>query len=174
VAASFSKLHCKWAPIYGNAEFFNFVADNTKTINGCWEWQGGFSTHKKPEFKYGIIRRNGKGFLVHRFVWEILYGKTSLNICHHCDNPKCCNPAHLFAGTQKENVNDMTQKGRRQKPHQTARGSRKSKILKEAQVSEIRKLSRAGNSGASLSRKFSVSTSVISWIINNHTWKHVK
>ena len=81
----------------------------------CWEWQG----HLTPK-GYGQIytgtyidgRRCIKG--AHRVAWELQRGDipAGMQVCHICDNPSCVNPAHLFLGTQKDNMQDMSCKGR--------------------------------------------------------------
>lgn len=82
------------------------------SIDACWEWQGG-----KTEDGYGKTGYKGKNELAHRLAWELTYGAIpkNMNVCHNCpdgDNPACCNPAHLFLGTQGDNVRDMFGKGR--------------------------------------------------------------
>ena len=53
----------------------------------------------------------------HRYAWELWEGPipNGMNVLHRCDNRRCCNPAHLFLGTQQENMLDMYAKGRGQK-----------------------------------------------------------
>lgn len=77
--------------------------------DGCWIWQGG-----KGSKGYGQISIGGFTKKVHRVMFEI--NIRALNpgefACHHCDNPPCCNPDHLFAGSAFDNNEDMRKKGR--------------------------------------------------------------
>jgi hypothetical protein len=77
--------------------------------SGCWLWEGAVTNDG-----YGMICRNGTTLRVHRLAWEEVNGPIpdGLNVCHTCDVPACCNPAHLFVGTQQDNVSDMRAKGR--------------------------------------------------------------
>lgn len=85
---------------------FARVLVNDKTL--CWEWQ-----RQLNPAGYGALRATGRPWLAHRLSYSIFSGDPSgLVICHKCDNPKCCNPTHLFAGTQQDNVADMMRKGR--------------------------------------------------------------
>jgi hypothetical protein len=71
----------------------------------CWEWQG-------PKYPSGYGYLDGKS--VHRLIYEILVEPIpdGMMVCHKCDNPPCCNPAHLFLGTAQDNCDDMIRKGR--------------------------------------------------------------
>lgn len=76
----------------------------------CWEWQGTL-THG-----YGALMADGKMILAHRFAYEHFTGSLNgLDCLHHCDNRKCCNPAHLYPGTDVENMRDSLTRGRRLK-----------------------------------------------------------
>jgi hypothetical protein len=76
--------------------------------NGCWEWQGA-----RNEKGYGTVFYNSKPFMCHRLMFKLFKDELkNLIVCHHCDNPCCCNPSHLFLGTHKENINDCINKGR--------------------------------------------------------------
>lgn len=76
---------------------------------GCWEWQGARHPHG-----YGQVRIAGICVFAHRYSWQLANGPIpgGLNVCHHCDNPKCVRPDHLFLGTQRDNLQDMAGKGR--------------------------------------------------------------
>ena len=81
----------------------------------CWPWQGA-----KTNFGHGRVKISGKLYSPHRIVYALECGQIPANdqyhgavVVHSCDNPACCNPAHLSVGTQKDNVADMVAKGRR-------------------------------------------------------------
>jgi hypothetical protein len=63
---------------------------------------------------YGRLVINGKYVGAHRVAYEVSKGRVmeGLFVCHHCDNPPCCNPAHLYAGTHQDNVDDKVRRGR--------------------------------------------------------------
>jgi hypothetical protein len=81
--------------------------------NKCWIWNG-----SKDLAGYGKLSVGGQGnkydIRAHRLSYEMRFGPITGDnvICHTCDNPSCVNPNHLFEGTQKENMKDMSRKGR--------------------------------------------------------------
>jgi hypothetical protein len=76
---------------------------------GCWLWTGAVG-----DFGHGQITISYKRYKVHRLAWEEEYGPIpeGMQVCHHCDVPACCNPRHLFLGTQLDNIRDCMNKGR--------------------------------------------------------------
>jgi hypothetical protein len=79
-------------------------------ITGCWVWNGA-----KDSSGYGMVSRYGKRIRVHRISAEHYLGlpvNDKRVVLHLCDNPSCCNPAHLKGGTQKDNMVDCSEKGR--------------------------------------------------------------
>jgi hypothetical protein len=84
----------------------------TGTEADCWEWTAGLYGGKR----YGSFRVSKElgNHLAHRVAFGLSNGgiPDGMDILHRCDNPRCCNPKHLFAGTAKDNVDDMMAKGR--------------------------------------------------------------
>lgn len=87
--------------------------DKSAGDDGCWLWTAARTRG------YGKININGlaggrKGVpqWTHRVAWILTNGPTDLCVLHACDNPPCCNPAHLFLGTRQDNAADRDAKGR--------------------------------------------------------------
>ena len=91
-------------------EYIFSTLDKTSNPNGCWEW-----TKAKDYDGYGITTYNGKIVGAHRLSYLSFNGPIAqgLFVCHSCDNPSCCNPSHLWLGTNQENQIDNRDKGRK-------------------------------------------------------------
>lgn len=84
--------------------------------DGCWEWPGALSDKGYGQVSFKIVNRGFKR-LIHRIALEIKLGRPLVSepkecSLHTCDNPKCCNPAHLFAGSRADNNKDRAAKKR--------------------------------------------------------------
>lgn len=141
----------------------------------CWIWLG-----NKNSQCYGTVRFRGKTRKAHRVSWVLTFGdiEDEMCVCHRCDNPSCVNPAHLFLGTNRDNVIDRHQKGRSrnvfQEGHRVNAGERcHSAKLTDERVSEIRNRHSNGESASHLSREFGIHSSQVSRIINGKAWTHV-
>ena len=75
----------------------------------CWPWTGSTTA-----FGYGEFNYNGKLLRTHRVSYELHYGplEPGQSILHHCDNPPCVRPTHLYSGSQKDNLRDAAKRGR--------------------------------------------------------------
>lgn len=122
---------------------------------------------------YGHIGVYGKKILAHRLAWIVTHGQilNGLQVCHHCDNRRCCNPSHLFLGTPQENAVDCIKKGRGVDNKGEKCGQSR---LKEYQVIQIRSIYATGDiSQSELAKTFGVAQMTISDIITRRTWKHL-
>lgn len=94
----------------------------------CWCWQGA-----QRNGGYGHLYVNGRWYGAHRISYEINIGPIgALCVLHSCDNPQCCNPNHLWLGTQTDNMVDRDMKGRNVPPPSNSR------VLTQEQANEIR------------------------------------
>lgn len=141
------------------------------TKEECWRWQG--YIRKDGYSQMEIVDSSGYRHLksAHQASYLIHTGSNldkGLVLRHTCDNRWCVNPHHLLPGTQKENVQDMVERGR--KPVGSKHVFAK---LKEEDVREMRRRAEAGESYASIGRDFPVSRGMVGRICKGERWKHV-
>jgi hypothetical protein len=137
---------------------------------GCWAWKG-----NKDDKGRGRFWNGRRQILSSRAAYELLVGSIpdGLLICHHCDNPNCVRPSHLFLGTQAQNMQDMIRKGR--KRINPCRGEKSSSAkLTNQQVIEIRQLISSGVSLSEIGRRFGVWPQTILNIKIERTWRSLE
>ena len=139
------------------------VKKNLET--GCHEWRGAIN-----KAGYGIVLYKGKSTLVHRLIWFFNYDYWPKKfLLHSCDTPRCINLDHLREGSQKDNMNDMVNRGRQAKGESHYKTN-----LTEEQVIMIRKLWKTGRYlQKDLARRFGVGHVAISTICSRTNWKHI-
>lgn len=137
----------------------------------CWTWRGALGKTGYGTFTMSGGRRTN----AHRAMWIFRNGPIPENlvICHKCDNPSCVNPAHLFIGTQGDNMADMFAKGRRSAlPHPLGEANHNS-VLSREKVLKIRALRAAGKSLKEVATIFGIAGTTVSAVANRKIWKHV-
>jgi hypothetical protein len=124
----------------------------------CWPF-----TNKPNKDGRPYYRVSNKNYLAYRLVYELVNGELDpkLEVRHKCDNPLCCNPAHLETGTKQENMNDMKERERHGLPHHTVRAIRKAAL-------------RSGVTHADIAEIFGLGRSTVTEIINRDNYDHVK
>jgi len=146
--------------VNGLARFWKKVKVNKLT--GCWNWRGDDERYY-PKF----MNDSGKLQYAHRWSYENFKGviPVGLNVLHKCDNKRCCNPDHLFLGTQLDNMRDKMAKGRGCIGEKHGRAK-----LTEQDILDIRA---SDKKGTELADDYNVSQQLISFIINRKIWTHI-
>ncbi len=172
------------------AEVWSRVA--TSDTDACWPWLG--ATRKG----YGHVRYQGQQWSAHRLAYVLARGPipTGMLVCHACDNPLCCNPQHLWLGTNRENILDSVTKGRHVQvdlaslsserrargmlhgmhthPESRRRGEHNgSAKLTTDQVIQIREQSARGLTQRQLAREYGICQATVRDIVLRKKWQHV-
>lgn len=158
-------------------EFRNFwVKVLPNPDSGCWEWIAALGTTGYGAFG---LTRNGKHevYKAHRVAYSHFVAEPgAMHVLHHCDNPLCVRPEHLFLGTHAQNMRDMANKGRNGLPPvpREQRGERNcmAKLTAE-QVIEIRRSVAAGETQAAVRARFNIAAGTCSHIVHGRRWKHI-
>lgn len=143
-------------------------------MDECWEWTGGKNSTSNPLQFYGTVWMRGRKWKTHRVAYALSRNGIPGNVlvCHHCDNPPCCNPFHLFVGTHKDNAMDCVKKKRNTREMGE---DRYNATLTEKDVREIRAsyVKRKNGGCDALASKYGVGRTMIHAIVKRRRWKHV-
>ena len=144
-------------------------------FSDCWIFTGATN-----DFGYGIVGTGARGQpndRAHRITYRHFVGDipNGMFVCHECDVPSCCNPSHLFLGTNQDNVNDMIRKGRNSKPprnpHVVGSAHPLSKLTEEQAVL-IRHMYANGSLQRDIAKQFGVAHQTISKVVRNKRYKN--
>ncbi len=138
---------------------------------GCWEWTGSHTN-----FGYGTIQcgsrtvGNRRPVLTHRLAYILSVGSLSGAdvVRHRCNNPPCCNPAHLLIGTQLDNIRDTIEAGRNTRGEQHANAK-----LSVSDVIEIRSLRKSGSKSSAIALRFGILPRTVRQICQGKSWRSV-
>ena len=148
-------------------DIFDPRVDRSAGPDACWLWTGA-----KTKGGYGHIIRHGREFLVHRLA--LYFDGVSLertqNALHSCDNPPCCNPKHLRAGSAKDNAQDRVARKRRTYAVGEANPSAK---LDADSVRRIRREIAVGFTQVDVAAHYGVSPSLVRAIVKRQVWAHL-
>lgn len=144
-----------------------FWAKVNKT-NSCWLWTAG--TYPVGYGKFAVANGTSASTTIgaHRMAWRLTYGDPGTqHVLHRCDNRLCVNPAHLFLGTNFDNIADMVAKNRQSRGESSGLNT-----LTEQDVRAIRKAA-VHQRQCELAAQYGVSRATICRIVNYRLWTHV-
>lgn len=153
---------------------FAWAFTDTQKRSPCWRWTGAVSGRG-----YGTFRIDGRSYGAHVVAWLLatdIVVPPGMEVCHTCDVPSCCYPAHLFLGTRGDNMRDAAAKGRlvqQHSPERRAKGEQHGRAkLCANDVREIRSCHQAGAAPAALAKRFNVTRQNIRSIVRGKSWAH--
>lgn len=149
---------------YAQMRLMNFIdkAPGFGPNGDCWRFTGciqrsGYGTFSNDD---------GKPYQAHRFMHEMVHGRLPDGIfaCHHCDNRSCVNPAHLFAGTHQDNMDDRNAKGRQSRTRKWAK-------ITDDQARTIK--FNDGRKHEDIAADYGISRTTVSFIKSGKRWSHI-
>lgn len=130
---------------------------------GCIEWTGA------RQKGYGQATFNGRTVRASRLVLHLKLGRPiagGMLACHHCDNPSCVNPSHIYEGTCKDNGEDAARRERM--PHGSGHYN---SVFSEADVVRMREMVAAGGTLEAVATEFGCAVGQVSEIARGSSWR---
>lgn len=161
-----------WTHFKGQLERSLWSKVDRRTPNECWPWIA-----TTGRYGYGFVRLwvlpGHPEIRATRLIWVLTHGSIPADrlVCHQCDHPSCCNPAHLFLGTHQDNVDDMIRKGRRA-PSPRGEHNHYAKLT-DAAVHEIRLARSNGIAVKTIAEHHGVKIGTVYNILSGRAWRHV-
>lgn len=144
------------------------VPTHDPSLGPCWVWAGYRTSRGYGQI--GVEGRHNVEF-VHRLVFGLERLLPGQHVRHKCDNPPCCNPDHLIAGTHADNMRDKAERGRAHHPHGEKCGMHK---LTDGQVLAIREeYALGGTTHRALARLYDVDHTVIGDVLRRQSFRHI-
>lgn len=145
------------------ARFWSLVDRSATSRDGCWEWQGHIGTTRGG---YGRYRHQGQRWRAHRVAYALAHclEPGQMQIMHKCNNPACCRPSHLYAGTDADNNRDRQLAGTQ---------AMSAAVLAESDVINIRAMIDAGTTQQAIADQYGVHRTTIGDIATGRTWAHI-
>jgi len=139
--------------------------DGFANPDACWNWKGAGKGNG-----YGHCTVGSANFTAHKASFLLFKGDVpdGFDVCHRCDNPACCNPAHLFIGTHQDNNADKVAK--RRHAHGSAMATAK---LTDEDVLEIRRLSELKMANKDIGALYAIRPCTVHDIIRRRSWTHI-
>jgi len=146
----------------------NFLNKICFGMSECWYWRG-------AQNKQGYGESGPPDNRAHRLAWRLFRGEIppGMSVLHKCDRPYCVNPDHLFLGTQKDNVQDMLQKGRCHSAGPTGIKNGQSKLTDEQVLAMRNDRNQTGISYRLLAMRYGVSTMTAQRVCTGKLWKNL-
>ena len=153
-------------PVANSVDVFWSRVDKSDGPTACWPWRGNVY-HRRGG--YGYFSLHCKVWKAHRLAFALAKEDPSgLHVLHKCDNPVCCNPDHLFLGSDADNMADKVRKGRQNRGDTSPVAK-----LTSSQVGEIKRRLSAGEKPAQIAPAYGVSKWAIYTIAQGRNWAHV-